>query len=139
MQESDTYLMILEEGQEKQARKTVLLIGEKKLGPADASVKAQLDRDASVDEKVDGLGHGASIAASLRLRPRRISPHSRRSLTSRPRRWANSSTGKTPRSFSLRERTATVPALCSFSPITSMYGTFSNCASRTFAPILSGR
>jgi hypothetical protein len=42
MQESDTYLMILEEGQEKHAKKAVLLVGEKRLGPADESVKARL-------------------------------------------------------------------------------------------------
>jgi hypothetical protein len=43
MQESDTYLMILDEGQEKRARKDILLVGEKRLGAPDQSVKAQLD------------------------------------------------------------------------------------------------
>ncbi len=42
MEESDTYLMIVDEGQEKHAKKTVLLVGEKKLGPADTSVKDRL-------------------------------------------------------------------------------------------------
>ena len=38
MQEFDTYLMILDEGQEKHAKKMVLLLGEKKLGAPDPSV-----------------------------------------------------------------------------------------------------
>jgi hypothetical protein len=42
MQESDTYLAILDEGREKHAKKTVLLVGEKRLGAPDESVKAQL-------------------------------------------------------------------------------------------------
>jgi hypothetical protein len=47
MQESDTYLMILEEGQEKgqekQAKKAILLVGEERLGPPNESVKVHLD------------------------------------------------------------------------------------------------
>jgi hypothetical protein len=43
MQESDTYLMILDEGQEKHAKKVVLLVGEKRLGAPDESVKNRLD------------------------------------------------------------------------------------------------
>jgi hypothetical protein len=43
MQESDTYLMILDEGQEKYARKAVLLVGEERLGPPEESVKVRLD------------------------------------------------------------------------------------------------
>jgi hypothetical protein len=47
MEESDTYLMILEQGeekgQEKHAKKAVLLVGEERLGPPDESVKAHLD------------------------------------------------------------------------------------------------
>jgi hypothetical protein len=42
MQESDTYLMILEEGQEKQAKTGILLVGEERLGPADETVKVHL-------------------------------------------------------------------------------------------------
>ena len=45
-------------------------------------------------------------------------------------RATSSATGMAPTSPSTRSRTATVPAVCSFSPTTSMYGTFSNCASR---------
>lgn len=44
MQESDTYLMILEEGQEKQARKYILLAGEERIGAPDVSTKAQIER-----------------------------------------------------------------------------------------------
>ena len=42
MQESDTYLAILDEGREKHAKRTVLLVGEKRLGPPDESVKSRL-------------------------------------------------------------------------------------------------
>ncbi len=49
MEESDTYLMILEQGQEKHARKAVLLVGEKQLGPADESVKAHLNGITDLD------------------------------------------------------------------------------------------
>jgi hypothetical protein len=49
MQESDTYLMILDEGKEKQAKKAVLLVGEERLGPPDPSIKAQLDHIAELD------------------------------------------------------------------------------------------
>ncbi len=40
--DSDTYLMILEEGQVKQAKKAILLFGEKRLGLSDESVKTRL-------------------------------------------------------------------------------------------------
>jgi hypothetical protein len=43
MQESDTYLMILDEGREKQAKKDVLLVGEERLGPPDESVRVRLE------------------------------------------------------------------------------------------------
>jgi hypothetical protein len=42
MQESDTYLMILDEGREKATRENILLFGEERFGPADESIKAQL-------------------------------------------------------------------------------------------------
>jgi hypothetical protein len=42
MQESDTYLMILDEGQEKCARDIILILGEERLGPANESVRSQL-------------------------------------------------------------------------------------------------
>ena len=43
MHESDTYLAILDEGQEKHAKKLVLLFGEKRLSPPDESVKTRLE------------------------------------------------------------------------------------------------
>lgn len=42
MEESDTYLMILDEGQERHAKRIMLLMGEKRLGPPDGSVKVRL-------------------------------------------------------------------------------------------------
>jgi hypothetical protein len=54
MQESDTYLAILDEGQEKHAKKAVLLVGEKRLGTPDESVKAQLASITDV-ERLDRL------------------------------------------------------------------------------------
>ena len=43
MQESDTYLMILEEGMAMHARKAIVLLGEQRLGPPEESVKARLE------------------------------------------------------------------------------------------------
>jgi hypothetical protein len=40
MQESDTYLMILEEGEEKATRELILIQGEDRFGPPDETVKA---------------------------------------------------------------------------------------------------
>jgi hypothetical protein len=42
MQESDTYLAILEEGQEKATRASILAVGEERLGAPDESMKARL-------------------------------------------------------------------------------------------------
>ena len=42
MQESDTYLAILDEGQEKFARRAILLVGEERLGTPDESTKERL-------------------------------------------------------------------------------------------------
>jgi hypothetical protein len=42
MQESDTYLAILDEGQEKATREDILLFGQGKFGPPEESVKAEL-------------------------------------------------------------------------------------------------
>jgi hypothetical protein len=43
MQESDTYLAILDEGQEKFAKKAILAIGEERFGPVEDSVRTQLN------------------------------------------------------------------------------------------------
>ena len=42
MQESDTYLAIIDEGQEKHAKKAILLVGEERLGPAEEAVRVRL-------------------------------------------------------------------------------------------------
>ncbi|MCI0459537.1 MAG: hypothetical protein L0Z62_21520 [Gemmataceae bacterium] len=43
MQESDTYLAIVDEGREKQAKKDLLLLGTQRFGPADEAVRAKLN------------------------------------------------------------------------------------------------
>jgi hypothetical protein len=43
MHESDTYLAILDEGQEKCARDDILIIGEERFGPADEAFRGQLN------------------------------------------------------------------------------------------------
>ncbi len=63
MQDSDTYLAILDEGQEKHAKKTVLLLGEKKLGAPDESVKARLAGITDL-ERLDRMILQAVTAAS---------------------------------------------------------------------------
>jgi hypothetical protein len=42
MEESDTYLMILDQGQEKATREDILVIGEERLGPPEEAVRMQL-------------------------------------------------------------------------------------------------
>jgi hypothetical protein len=42
MEESDTYLMILDQGQEKATREDILAVGEERFGPPEESVKAQV-------------------------------------------------------------------------------------------------
>jgi hypothetical protein len=49
MQESDTYLMILEEGQEKFAKEAIVVVGEERLGPADEVVRSQLANVTDLD------------------------------------------------------------------------------------------
>lgn len=44
MQESDTYLMILEEGQETARREDILEFGQERLGPCDEAVRNALAR-----------------------------------------------------------------------------------------------
>ena len=62
MQESDTYLMLLDEGQEKRAKKDILLVGEERLGPPDESVKARLDGITQL-ERLDRMLRRAVTAA----------------------------------------------------------------------------
>jgi hypothetical protein len=63
MHESDTYLAILDEGQEKHAKKILLLVGEKRLGPANESVQARL-ADVTDLERLDRMVLQAVTAAT---------------------------------------------------------------------------
>lgn len=69
MQESDTYLMILEEGEEKgqgkQARRAVLLVGEERLGPPDDSIKTELNQVADL-ERLERMIRCAARATTWR-------------------------------------------------------------------------
>jgi hypothetical protein len=49
MQESDTYLMILDEGQEKAWREAILAAGEERLGPWDEAIRSQLSNITALD------------------------------------------------------------------------------------------
>jgi hypothetical protein len=49
MKDSDTYLAILDEGREDEAKKVILLIGEERFAPADESVKARLNAVTDLD------------------------------------------------------------------------------------------
>jgi hypothetical protein len=49
MQESDTYLMILDEGQEKAIREAILVVGEERLGPCDETVRSHLANVTGLD------------------------------------------------------------------------------------------
>ena len=62
MQESDTYLMILEEGQEKQAKKSILVVGEDRFGPPEQSVRDQLESITNL-ERLDRMFRRALRAA----------------------------------------------------------------------------
>jgi hypothetical protein len=63
MHESDTYLAIIDEGQEKHAKKILLLVGEKRLGPANESVKARLAEVTDL-ERLDRMVLQAVTAAT---------------------------------------------------------------------------
>ena len=63
MEESDTYLMILDEGREKQAKKAVLMVGEERLGPPEESAKARLDGRTNL-ERLDRMIRHAAKATS---------------------------------------------------------------------------
>ena len=49
MHESDTYLAILDEGQEKATRENILVVGEERLGMPDESIKEQLSNITDLD------------------------------------------------------------------------------------------
>jgi hypothetical protein len=49
MHESDTYLAILDEGQEKYAKKAILAVGEERFGPPDEAAKGRLNDVSDLD------------------------------------------------------------------------------------------
>jgi hypothetical protein len=63
MQESDTYLMILEEGEQKGARDIILQMGEEKFGPPDESYKTQLNLITDLD-RLRRMGRRAVTATT---------------------------------------------------------------------------
>jgi hypothetical protein len=63
MHESDTYLAIIDEGQEKHAKKAILLLGEKSLGAPDESVKNRLASITDL-ERLDRMLLRTTTAAS---------------------------------------------------------------------------
>jgi hypothetical protein len=65
MQESDTYLMILDEGQEKHAKRAVLLVGEERFGAPDEAVKTSLEAITDL-ERLDRMLRRAVKAAGWR-------------------------------------------------------------------------
>lgn len=65
MEESDTYLMIVDEGREKQAKEAILLFGEERLGLPGEAVKAELDSISDL-ERLKRLIRRAAKAASWR-------------------------------------------------------------------------
>ncbi|MGH7137390.1 MAG: hypothetical protein ACREHD_16725 [Pirellulales bacterium] len=54
MEESDTFLMIIDRGQEKRAKRDILLVGEERLGPADDAMKAELENVSDL-ERLDRM------------------------------------------------------------------------------------
>jgi hypothetical protein len=63
MTESDTYLAILDEGQEKATKKHILVVGEERFGPPAESVKGQLNTITDLD-RLERMHRRAIKAAS---------------------------------------------------------------------------
>ncbi len=63
MHESDTYLAILEEGQEKYARKAVMLVGQEKCSSPPGDVKSRLENIRDL-ERLDRMLRRAVTAAN---------------------------------------------------------------------------
>jgi hypothetical protein len=62
MHESDTYLAILDEGQEKFARRAILLVGQDSCGPPEEGVKPQLTTITDLDRLERMLRRAAKAA-----------------------------------------------------------------------------
>ncbi len=54
MRESDTYMAIIDEGREEEAKKLILLMGRERFGPADEQVKTKLSAITDLD-RLEGL------------------------------------------------------------------------------------
>jgi predicted transposase YdaD len=65
MEESDTYLMILEEGEAKGMREMVLFLGERRLGSPDESVMASINNVSDMS-RLKRMAAGADTAVSWR-------------------------------------------------------------------------
>jgi hypothetical protein len=63
MQESDTYLAILEEGQEKATRASILAVGEERLGTPDESIRVQLSNITDLARLVRMVRRAAKAAS----------------------------------------------------------------------------
>lgn len=63
LEESDTYLMILEQGEERGTRRGILLVGEERLGPADETVRTQLANINDAERLVRMLRRAAKAAS----------------------------------------------------------------------------
>jgi hypothetical protein len=65
MEESDTYLMIIDQGKEKEAKRAILLFGEERLGSADESIKSKLDNVSDL-ERLERMIRRAAKATTWR-------------------------------------------------------------------------
>jgi hypothetical protein len=63
MQESDTYLAILDEGREQATRENILVFGEERLGPSDEALRSQLSNITDL-ERLKRMIRRAAKAAS---------------------------------------------------------------------------
>jgi hypothetical protein len=63
MDESDTYLMILDEGQVKATRENILVFGEERLGPCDEAVRSQLANVTDLDRLKRMIRRAAKAAS----------------------------------------------------------------------------
>jgi hypothetical protein len=63
MQESTTYLAILDEGQEKARRDDILMVGEERLGPPEESVKVRLSAISDLEHLSRMLRRAAKAAS----------------------------------------------------------------------------
>ncbi|HQU45177.1 MAG TPA: hypothetical protein PK867_20345 [Pirellulales bacterium] len=63
LEESDTYLMILEQGEERARRGDILMFGEERLGAADESVRAAFENVKDL-ERLKRMVRKAATAAT---------------------------------------------------------------------------